>query len=165
MRIRRAGPEDAPALLRLIEALAEFEGEPEAVTLTANQLAEDLTLSPDGPSTVVWIAMHEDTGAAVGLCFCYWAYSTWKGRTFYLEDLYVAPAYRRHGLGTQMLHQVFEYALARKAARIAWQVLDWNAAAIAFYHKTGAELDGGWINVRFQEGRLEALERQMHKST
>jgi GNAT superfamily N-acetyltransferase len=150
--IREAGPEDAPPLLELICELAVYERAPQAVTLTAERLAADL--AGRRPWLKVWLALAPGDTQAIGMAFGYWGYSTWKGRMFYLEDLYVRPAYRRRGIGRRLLQTTLDYGRQEGAQRIAWQVLDWNAPAIAFYQRFGAALDGQWINVRLEGASL-----------
>ncbi len=74
------------------------------------------------------------------------AYYTWVGKSLYLDDLYVKEAYRQHKIGSALLSRVFEAALAENCKRVRWQVLRWNEPAIRFYEKSGALIDGEWLN-------------------
>ena len=94
IRIRRAGREDAPALLRLICALAEYERlEPPDAEAQA-RLAED----GFGPSPRFETYLAEMGGEAVGYAIVFETYSTFLAcPSLYLEDLFVRPEARRKG--------------------------------------------------------------------
>jgi diamine N-acetyltransferase len=53
----------------------------------------------------------------VALALYYFQYSTWEGRTLYLEDLFVKENYRRKGIGTRMFKELAREAKANKCAR------------------------------------------------
>jgi GNAT superfamily N-acetyltransferase len=85
------------------------------------------------------IAEHE--GAVAGFALYYRTFSTWLGRDgVWLEDLFVRPHFRRHGLGRELLDAL----RTRTAGRIEWAVLDWNAPAQDFYREVGAAPVDGW---------------------
>lgn len=77
----------------------------------------------------------------------YIRYSTWKGRTLYLEDIYVQPAHRGHKIGDLLLKAIAEQAIAINCKRICFQALEWNTPALNFYKKYEAEMDAEWINL------------------
>jgi GNAT superfamily N-acetyltransferase len=74
------------------------------------------------------------------------AYSTWKGKMLYLEDLVVQEAYRGKGIGRRLFEAVLEEGRRRRCRLVKWQVLDWNEPAIAFYRTFGAVLETEWWN-------------------
>jgi len=45
---------------------------------------------------------HLDPAQAVGFALYFYQYSTWEGRTIYLEDLFVKEDHRKNGLGYQL---------------------------------------------------------------
>jgi len=57
----------------------------------------------------------------------------------YLDELYVAPAARRQGLGTQLVHAVRHWAESLGARRIRLQMMTANPEAQAFWESLGAE--------------------------
>lgn len=142
--IRKTKKGDETALLTLIQELAEYEKEPEAVINTAEQLAKDLFKDQICAGLVA-----ELNGKTVGMAIYYTSYSTWKGRCLYLEDLYVQPEFRGTGIGKALFLKVKSIAQERGVKRMDWQVLDWNTPAIDFYKSLNAELDDTWINGRF----------------
>ena len=77
----------------------------------------------------------------------------------YLEDLFVLPEWRGHGLGLAMMKHLARTAVERGCGRFEWSVLDWNEPAIGFYKGLGARLMDGWSIVRVTGEALTALAR------
>lgn len=144
MILREATRADVKAIHGLIVELAVYEKEPDAVINTPEQLEYDLF---DDPICGCFVA--ELDGQVVGFALHYTSYSTWKGRSMYLEDFYVQPKHRGKGIGKALFEEVVKLARERKVARMDWQVLEWNQLAIDFYKSAGADLDAEWINGRF----------------
>lgn len=144
IRIREAVPEDAGAVLGLIRELAEYEKAPQEVELTEEQWVAD----GFGPEPHFYCFVAENEYGIIGFALCYFRYSTWKGLTLYLEDLYVKEAYRKTGIGKKLFETARSFGVHKQCRNLQWQVLDWNEPAITFYRKLGAELDPSWINGR-----------------
>ncbi|HEY9186211.1 MAG TPA: GNAT family N-acetyltransferase [Salegentibacter sp.] len=145
--IRKAAPEDMPAVLELIQELAEFEKEPDAVILTADDLIRDGF--GENPSFICFVA--EVNGKIEGMALCYYRYSTWKGKTVHLEDLVIRKEFRQKGLGKALYTKVIEYAKKQGVKRVEWVVLDWNTPAKNFYTKSGAFVFDDWCTVQMDE--------------
>lgn len=141
--IRKAEPGDEEAIMGLVQELAEYEKEPDAVINTSEQLAVDLFEDKICDCFVV-----EMDNVVRGMALYYISYSTWKGRCLYLEDLYIQPDYRRGGLGQELFNKLLNEAKSLGVKRMDWQVLEWNEPAIKFYEKIGATLDPEWWNGR-----------------
>jgi GNAT superfamily N-acetyltransferase len=147
--IRRAVKEDCPRLMELIQELAVFEKEPDAVTVAMEHFVE----SGFGPNPVWWafVAASSDPAGGGkeivnGFALYYIRYSTWKGQRLYLEDLLVSEAVRGQGMGKLLFERVLQEAKDKKYSGMVWQVLDWNEPAINFYKKYNATIDNGWMN-------------------
>lgn len=152
--IRFAGPGDAPTLLRFIQGLAEYEREPDAVQVTAQQLQEQLA-APRPPFECL---LAEVDGSTVGFAlFCH-TYSTWRGRPgIWLEDLFVPPDHRGRGHGRALLARLAQVAVERGCARMEWSVLDWNEPAQGFYRRLGAAPQDAWTIWRLTDAALDHL--------
>ncbi|GAA3973574.1 GNAT family N-acetyltransferase [Hymenobacter antarcticus] len=149
--LRRGVETDLPQVLALIQELAEYERAPEAVTNTLAAMQRD----GFGPDPIFGFFVLEDAAQKItGLALFYTAYSTWKGRMLYLEDLVVTEAARRGGFGRLLFDAVVAEARATGAVRLKWQVLDWNEPAIAFYKKLGATIEDEWLNGNLDEAQL-----------
>jgi GNAT superfamily N-acetyltransferase len=144
---RLATKEDMPRVLELIQALADYEKEPDAVEVTVEYLIEDGF--GEQPKFTCFVIEIEDK--VEGLALVYPRYSTWKGPVIHLEDLIVNEAYRGNGLGTLLLNEVVKYGHNIGVKRICWEVLDWNESAITFYEKKGANVMRDWDVVQLDE--------------
>jgi GNAT superfamily N-acetyltransferase len=140
--IRKGRVEDAPAVLALINELAVFEKEPDAVIVTEEQLRED----GFGANPLYGLFVAEVDNVVVGISLYYYRYSTWKGKCLYLEDLIVTESFRGKGLGKALFEATLDQARQDNCTKMNWQVLDWNTPAIDFYKSYGADLDGEWLN-------------------
>lgn len=137
---------DIPLIRQLILELAEYERAlPGEAPVTEKDLAE--TLFTDRPAAEVIIAYVD--GQPVGFALFFHNYSTWLGkRGIYLEDLFVRPAARRHGVGFALLRQLARLAVERNCGRVEWSVLNWNELAINFYKQIGARPQDEWTTFR-----------------
>ncbi len=151
--VRRARPEDAEGMHQLICELAAYERAADEVAITPEQLRRDGFEAPQRYEAVV----AERAGELVGLALYYPRYSTWKGVCYYLEDLVVREDLRGRGLGKRLLLAVAQDAQKAGAARLQWQVLDWNTPAIAFYEGIGAFIDREWFDCKLNKSELNAF--------
>lgn len=145
--IRKAEFEDMPKVLELINQLAHFEKEPEAVEVTVHDLQKD----GFGTQPVFFCFVAEINAEIEGVALGYNRYSTWKGKTIHLEDLIVNQAMRGTGLGTALLDEVIKYGHNLGVKRITWEVLNWNEPAIKFYNQKGANIKTDWRVVHLDE--------------
>jgi GNAT superfamily N-acetyltransferase len=152
--LRRARPGDEDGILACIQALADYEKEPDAVEATAGDLRESLF----GPSPSVFAHVVEKNGQIVGIAVWFLNYSTWTGRHgVYLEDLFVRETERRHGYGQALLQALARVCVERGYRRFEWSVLDWNEPSIAFYRSLGAVGMDGWTVQRVAGDALARL--------
>jgi len=148
--LREAKKTDMKAVLFLIEELAEFEKESNAVEVTEDDLIRDGF--GERPAFKAFVA--EESNEIIGAALFYERYSTWKGRIIHLEDLIVKQEHRNKGIGKALYTKVLKYASDQKAKRVSWEVLDWNKVAIDFYEGTGAIIMDGWQVVHMNESSL-----------
>ena len=152
--IRAAAPSDVPAVMGLIQALADYEREPDAVVATEADLHEALFGSD--PSAGCQVA--EVDGSVVGFALWYRTFSTWQGKPgLWLEDLFVQPEQRGTGLGRDLLVSLARICVERGWTRFEWWVLDWNEPAQGFYRSLGARAEDEWTVWRVDGEALRAL--------
>jgi GNAT superfamily N-acetyltransferase len=143
INIRRATKEDIGLVRDLVMELAIFEKAPEEVTSSlADYVQEGFSDNPLFTANLIYL-----NDELAGFSLWYYRFSTWKGRRFYLEDLYIKEAYRGKGLGKKLINEAIEEAKRMKCTGMMWQVLDWNQPAIDFYNTLGVKMDAGWLNV------------------
>ncbi|MBX9807424.1 MAG: GNAT family N-acetyltransferase [Flavobacteriaceae bacterium] len=147
MIIRKANHGDMEVVLELIQELAHFEKEPNAVLVTV----EDLVRDGFGRTPLFYVFVAEVEEEIVGIALYYYRYSTWKGKTIHLEDLVVKDKMRGTGLGYALYSEIIKQGKKDKVRRIEWNVLDWNTPAIEFYEKSGAKILDDWRVAQMDE--------------
>lgn len=157
--IRKATKKDTTDILALIQHLADFEKEPEAVVITVEELEKD----GFGEQPLYQTYIAEIKGKVVGMALYYYRYSTWKGKTIHLEDLIVFEDYRKQNIGRALYDAVLQQAYKEKIRRVEWNVLDWNTPARDFYINTGADILKGWEVVQMDEKSLKKYVTQYKK--
>jgi GNAT superfamily N-acetyltransferase len=154
LNIRPATPQDVPTILRFIKELALYEREPSAVVATEADLLRD-GFGPT-PRFSALIAEYNEKPAGFALYFT--SYSTWRGHHgIRLEDLYVTPDLRGQGIGRALLTHLARIAVAEGCPRLEWDVLAWNAPAIAVYERIGAQILTEWRIMRLSGDALHSL--------
>ena len=141
MRIIQGKSIHIPQVHNLILALAVFEREPKAVINTPLQMEQDYE---NGLFDFI-VSLNEEENV-IGFALYYWRYSTWKGKSFYLEDFFVQKDYRSKGIGKELFEECLRIAKLESCSQINWQVLEWNKRAISFYENIGAEISTEWYN-------------------
>jgi len=152
LTIRFASATDMPQVLEMIQELADFEKEPEAVEITSEDLIKDGFGTT--PAFQCFVA-EEEPGQLLGMALVYPRYSTWKGVVLHLEDLLVRDAHRGRGIGSQLLDAVVRYGQQQGVLRVSWEVLDWNTKAIDFYKSRGARVMKDWHVVQLDGEALK----------
>lgn len=152
--IRPAEPADVPAIVGLIRALADYER-----LLSEMQAGEDdLAAALFGGAPRVFCDVACVEGRTVGFALWFYTFSTFVGRHgIWLEDLFVEPERRGHGIGKALLSGLAARCLAENLGRLEWTVLDWNAPSIAFYESQGARPMADWTTYRLTGDALAAM--------
>jgi GNAT superfamily N-acetyltransferase len=153
-RIEPASTDDVPVILRMIEALAEYEKLGHEVVATEEGLRAALFGGRPFGEVVIGYMDAEP----VGFALFFHNFSTFRGAPgLYLEDLFVYPQWRRQGFGRRLLVHLAALAVERGCHRMEWSVLDWNESAIDFYRRAGARLLDDWRTFRLTGDALRAL--------
>ncbi|MEL1255091.1 GNAT family N-acetyltransferase [Flavobacterium sp. DGU38] len=152
MNIRKGNPEDMKAVLGLIQELAIFEKEPDAVLITE----EDLIRDGFGEKPLFHVFVAEVEKEIVGIALYYYRYSTWKGKTIHLEDLIVKEEMRGTGLGSALYSEIMKQGKKDNVRRIEWNVLNWNTPAVNFYEQSGAKVLEEWRVVQMDEAGINS---------
>jgi GNAT superfamily N-acetyltransferase len=155
--IRPATVRDVATILGFIRDLAKYEHLEHQVAATEATLRD--TLFGARPyAEVVFACLN---GEPVGFALFFHNFSTFLGCPgIYLEDLYVRPEARRHGLGRRLLTWLAALAVERRCGRLDWSVLDWNEPSIRFYRSLGAVSMDEWQIFRLTGEALTNLAGQ-----
>ena len=152
--IRAATSADVPVIAELIRALARFERLEDEVVMTEELLERALF----GQRPYAEVVLAEDDGRPIGFALFFHNFSTFLGRPgMYLEDLFVVPEHRGHGVGRDLLVHLARLAVERECGRLEWAVLNWNQEAIRFYERLGARPNSDWTVYRLTGEALSSL--------
>ena len=141
INLRFATPDDSTAILDLVRELAIFEKAEEEIKTKISDYQEGINSN----LFQVIIAEHSQEGI-LGMALFFPYFSTWGGKTMYLEDFIVKEKYRRFGIGSLLFERFLKEAQSQRAKKVKWQVLDWNESAKSFYKKYKAYFIPGWEN-------------------
>ncbi|HVW68605.1 MAG TPA: GNAT family N-acetyltransferase [Steroidobacteraceae bacterium] len=154
--IRPATEDEVPLILSFIQALARYERLEHECIATVDGLRKTLF----GPHRYAEVVFACVAGEPAGFALFFHNYSTFLGKPgLYLEDLFVHPEARGHGVGKKLLAWLARTAVERDCGRLEWSVLDWNEPSIRFYRNLGAELKSEWQIFRLTGDALAALAR------
>ena len=132
---------DVGAIVQLIRDLAEFEQLTHLVQVTPEKLRPQLF----GEKPAAEATVAERNGEVVAFALYFTNFSTFLAQPgLYLEDLYVKPEHRGHGIGKALLKRLAALAVERDCGRFEWSVLDWNVNAITVYERMGATVMPEW---------------------
>jgi GNAT superfamily N-acetyltransferase len=177
VRVRRATPADVPFVLEMIHALARYERLEQHLDTDAGRLHEHLfgerpvcealigEVRGRGDEAGIEAPGVEEGGVVVpggfgpaGFALFFTSYTTFTTRPcLWLEDLFVVPEARGHGLGKALLAALAAVAVERGMPRLDWYVLDWNEPAIGFYRRLGARLLDDWRVCRLDGDALRSV--------
>ena len=184
LAIRAATAADVQTILGLIHGIAEYERlsheveateallhrhgfglQPVFEALIAERLeveeGSDVAQRPEAVPKDSAGRSRRDGARAVGFALYFFTFSTFKARpTLYLEDLFVLPTERRHGVGRRLLAELARIAVERECGRMEWSVLDWNTPARDFYFKIGAVPMDEWTVFRLTPDAFGRLARE-----
>jgi GNAT superfamily N-acetyltransferase len=152
--IREAVPADAELVFELVRELAAYERLEHEVDATRDMIASALF----GEKPRIFADIAEWQGEAAGFAVWFYNFSTFRGRHgIYLEDLFVRPHLRGHGIGKALLKRLARRCCDEGLARLEWAVLDWNEPSIGFYRSLGAIAKDEWTVYRLSGDELTRL--------
>ncbi len=153
--VRPATREDAETWLELVDALADYEKLARPTPEARGGLL-NAAFGPEPHRILVYLAVV--AGRAAGYAITCETYSSFLALpTLYLEDLFVLPDARRHGIGRAVFRYLAREAERRGCGRMEWSVLDWNQLAIDFYEKLGARRMKEWYTYRLTADNLRDI--------
>lgn len=132
--IRQGTPEDAGAAHALIHALAVHEN-------CADDLKIDAPAFRDAATTGrLHFMVAELNGEIVGVTTYVRRFHIWNNSDFiHLDDLFVSPDARGHGIGSKLLSAVGRHAKQQNMP-VKWEVNTDNEGAIRLYERMGARV-------------------------
>lgn len=131
--IRQATVSDLDILIPLFDAYRQFYRQPPDPVLARQFLEERLQRN----ESVILMAQQPD-GEAAGFTQLFPSFSSASAaRIFILNDLFVAPSFRRQGVGSQLLGAAASFARSAGSVRLTLSTEVTNHAAQALYSAEG----------------------------
>jgi len=127
--MRLCSLEDSPSAFGSTYAREAAFSDSEWVTRAANM---------NGERKIGYLAMNNGAGCGIAAGFLHEQDST-KAQ---LVSMWVAPAYRRTGLGRMLVAAIKEWALSRGVRTLLLMVTNCNVGAIVFYKRIGFSMTG-----------------------
>ncbi|HYS98314.1 MAG TPA: GNAT family N-acetyltransferase [Candidatus Dormibacteraeota bacterium] len=154
LEIRYGEPRDAALITQLIRELARYEKLEHELAATEEKVAKALFGQRPYAETLI----AEVDGEPAGFALFFHNFSTFLAQPgIYLEDLFVKPEQRSHGVGRALLERLAQIAVERDCGRLEWAVLNWNEDAIRFYERLGAKPNLEWTVYRLAGESLRTL--------
>jgi GNAT superfamily N-acetyltransferase len=154
LAIRSATSRDVAQIYALICELADYEKLRHEVDATEADIGDALF----GANPRVFAEVAEWQGEVAGFSLWFYNYSTFRGRHgLYLEDLYVRPMFRGHGIGKALIASLAQRCVVEALPRFQWSVLDWNKPSIEFYESLGARMTPEWLGCRVEGEAVKKL--------
>lgn len=151
--LRLATKEDGATLVRLVNAMAEYDNMPALDLPTQQRLLRDAF---DKKRFTVVLAEWE--GRAVGFATFYEGYSTFEARpTLFVDDLYIQSDFRGRHVGHELFRYCLREAQARDCGRMEWLVLDANITAFGFYDRLQTKKLDGWTHFRLTRNDIDKM--------
>lgn len=133
--IRDAVREDAETAFELIRQFAAHDEMDEYLSITLDQFIE----AAFGPTPRFKILVAEEHGQPVGVATYFERFHIWFGEELIeIDDLFVRPSYRGHGIGNKLLEAIGKMAKDR-GVHVRWGIERENFSTIAFYKRKGVE--------------------------
>ena len=152
--VRDAVRADAPLIVKFVEDLADYEKLRHEAVATAADIERELF----GANPKVFCQIAEWEGQPAGFALWFYTFSTFLGRHgIWLEDLFVEPSMRGHGIGKGLLVDLAKRCVRENLGRLEWAVLDWNQPSIEFYQSQGAVFMDDWRRCRVSGEALNTL--------
>ncbi|MCA9042750.1 MAG: GNAT family N-acetyltransferase [Planctomycetaceae bacterium] len=143
--IAHADIEQLDILVPLFDAYREFYGRPTECAAARAFLSKRLS---NGDSHIL-LAVDE-AGAGLGFAQLYPSFSSVAmQRVWILNDLFVVPEFRQHGIGRLLLLAAANVGKATDAVRIDLATAKDNFAAKSLYESIGYELDTAFDHYKF----------------
>jgi ribosomal protein S18 acetylase RimI-like enzyme len=127
------GERDADLIAPLFDSYRQFYGKPADPALARAFIGDRLTAN----ESVILMA-EGPSGECVGFVQLFPSFTSVEARRLWvLNDLYVAPEARGHGVGRALMEAARRHAVATGAKRLTLETMEHNRAAWTLYESLG----------------------------
>lgn len=155
LRFKKTTEEDIDSIMEFIKKIAIYEKMENEVVATEESIRE--SIFENNRAEALLIDFNEKI---VGYIIYFYNFSTFIGREgLYLEDIYIDPEYRGHGIGKEAFATLVHIAKENKCERMEWVCLNWNEPSLKFYKSIGAKQMDQWIIHRLDKNAIDKIEK------
>ena len=150
-RLRLAQVKDLETIELMVQGLAEYVNEPDAIEIGSSDYQKD-GFDLEDPLWYCLLIDHVDENGSVDTCgyaYVFVGYMLDGGRFVYLEDLFIKVEQRGGGGGKMTMKTLAALCLSLECNSLYWQALDWNASGLKFYESIGATIHHGEKTSRY----------------
>lgn len=143
------------AIVDLAEEMDRFYGATDMPEreIRLRQIRE--ALFSDHPAAYAILAWNNESPVGIATYSFLWP-AVGLTKSLYLKELYVAESARRCGIGTLLMHNIFEVAAKHDCSRVEWSTESDNPDASEFYARIGAPINASKLFYRI-EGEAQLL--------
>lgn len=145
--VRNVRPDEVSQCFQMIRELAILENMEKEIIISEKEFQDQMN-STELP-IFINVAVNEDD-KIMGMLLYYHRFSSWKGKSLHIEDLFVIPEMRGRSIGHLLFTDIVEKAKKGKVKRIEWEAHVENHNAIQFYENQGATIARDWIICRLE---------------
>nr|XP_039258517.1 thialysine N-epsilon-acetyltransferase-like [Styela clava] len=137
--IRKATEKDAKDIFLMLKDLAEYQSLMDQCNLTFERFYKDGFVEDPAFHCIIAESKTATGGVqTVGYALYYYAYSSFNGRSAFLEDIYVKEPHRKRGIGSDLMKNVVNIAKDRGCTQCRFSCRGSNTNALNFYNSMGA---------------------------
>lgn len=149
--IREAQPQDCAAVLKLMRALADFEGYLKGFAVTLEQVKTRF-LDPED----VGVLVADLDGEICGILVYYFLPVSFDMKPWMVvKELFVDADHRGSQMGEGLMHMAASICKNRGGSKIKWEVLASNHAAKNFYLKLGGQIESDWQTMSLKPSEIK----------
>ncbi|HEY3869354.1 MAG TPA: GNAT family N-acetyltransferase [Actinocrinis sp.] len=142
-----ARPADVLPIAYLLQELDRFYGGASNEPLDEQVAQINEALFNESPTAYALLAWTDEKLAGFASYSFLWPAASLT-RSLFLKELYVVEAFRRSGIGNQLMDELHNIARARQCSRVEWMTDAPNADAQRFYEEFGVSPDQAKIFYR-----------------
>lgn len=131
--LRLAQENEAAVIVSFMHKLGEFQNMSSAITVTEENM-QKLLKEKAGEAV---LAFDQEKPVAFAY-FCRHSSAFIGQKCLYIDAYFVEEAYRKQGIGKQIMQFIARLCKERNYARMEWGCLDWNTNAWNFYTNLGS---------------------------
>ncbi|XP_075164998.1 thialysine N-epsilon-acetyltransferase-like [Haematobia irritans] len=165
---RKAEKNDIKVVVEMIQGLADFQKMSDRPQLTEEDLIRDSGLDGGQEYCHLYVLdlIEKEKSLTIGYAICFYSYSTWQGKSYFFQSVYVRPGYRGIGAGARIFREVAAKAKKYECKNLDFHVLSWNPASKIYKNLGAIDLTEAeqWHFYRLPEKKVDILANELENS-